>query len=596
MYYLLYQKDGLIKKYPLDKPEISIGRGRDNNIILTEKAVSKRHCLVRPLGGELAVIDLDSRNGTFVDGCSIGEARIAVNHSFCIEKTPFFLKKGEAGEFTVSPALSILYSLPNPCRRSDNDKEPETDPVNNRLDLALRSLAEKSLVTDSRALFLKRAGSILSQTLTSGTLVFFYECQQHILVNHLPLKTSDLMGFDFRALPAEADLPVQGRIIPVWKYRSELPSSSHFLCYLNPKPKRSELPPPRFFKNLLEIIEVHLKLTASPETTRESGSILYQDDRTTIIGESPELKTIVGQAKRFASRDSFIIILGESGTGKELFARMIHRLSGRKNFVAINCAAIPAPLLESELFGYEKGAFTDARERTIGKIEASSGGTLVLDEIGDMPPEIQAKLLRVIQEKSITRLGGHETIPVDLRIIAMTNQDLAELVKTGAFRRDLFFRLLVHQFTVPPLRRREEDVPLLIRHFSDLYARKNGVTPAGFTKAAEEALVRYSWPGNVRELENEIRRIMETVDDGEMIGGHHLRPDVIDARPRILTPEAGTPSLDKPSLTKDRIRAWERQEVEELLRKNLGNKSKTAREMSLTYRGFLKKLKRLGLY
>lgn len=596
MNYLLYQKDGLIKKHSLDKAEIRIGRGRDNDIVLKDKAVSKNHCLVRAHQDELAVTDLDSRNGTFVDGASINEARIGLNRSFCIEKTQFFFKQGDIGEFAVSPSLAVLYALPNAFRRAGCDKEPETDPVNNRLEQTLRSLAEKSLVVDSPDLFFRQAGAVLRHALTSGTLFFFDAAPPRPLVNHLQLRADDVRDLDFRALPAETHLPIQGRPIPAWTFRSQLPETAHCLCYLNPAAKRSEWPPPSFFRHLLEIIEVHLKLTAGRTRSWESGSVLYQDDRTTIIGESRELKLLVDQAKRFAARDSFIMILGESGTGKELFARMIHGLSGRRNFVAFNCAAIPASLLESELFGYEKGAFTDARERRIGKIEASSGGTLVLDEIGDMPLDLQAKVLRVIQERTITRLGGHETVPVDLRILALSNQDLSARAEAGQFRRDLYFRLLVHQLTIPPLRRRKQDIPALIRHFAARYARENAVVPAGFSKAAEESLIGHSWPGNVRELENEIRRIMETVDDGEVIARHHLRPDLVRASDGRPNPEAAAPSSESPASLKDRVRRWERNEIEGLLLKNRGNKSQTARDMGITYRGFLLKLKRLGLF
>jgi len=204
VYYLLYQKDGLIKKHPLGKDEIGIGRERDNEIILKDKAVSKQHCRVRLQNNELVIADLNSLNGTFVDGYSINEARITLNTSFCIDKTPFFFKQGDIGEFAVSSSLSIFYSLPNPCGRIDLDKEPETDPVNNRLEHALRSLAEKSLVADSRDLFFRQTGAVLNHALTSGTLLFFDSPPPQMLVNHLELRMDDFQGMDLRALPDES--------------------------------------------------------------------------------------------------------------------------------------------------------------------------------------------------------------------------------------------------------------------------------------------------------------------------------------------------------------------------------------------------------
>ena len=270
---------------------------------------------------------------------------------------------------------------------------------------------------------------------------------------------------------------------------------------------------------------------------------------------------------------------------------MLHRLSARDSYVALNCTAIPAALLESELFGFERGAFTNANQRRIGKIEEASGGTLVLDEIGDMPLETQAKLLRVIQENAITRLGSNERIDVDLRIMALTNQDLQELVRTGKFREDLFYRLRVHQLTMPPLRQRPEDIPHLVRHFALIYAHRNRVAPAGFSEAAEEALARYPWPGNVRELENEILRIMEMLEDGELINVHHLLPEI--ACPPAA--EADPDPRRQPALIKDRVHETEKREIEALLQVNRGNKTRTAKDMGLSYRGFLKKVKRLGI-
>ncbi|WP_225072376.1 sigma-54 dependent transcriptional regulator [Desulfuromonas sp. CSMB_57] len=227
-----------------------------------------------------------------------------------------------------------------------------------------------------------------------------------------------------------------------------------------------------------------------------------------IIGKSKPMQEIYKMLGRVAPTDVTVLITGESGTGKELVARAIHYNSPRvgKAFLALNCAAIPRELLESELFGHEKGAFTGATERKIGKFEQAGGGTLFLDEIGDMPLDLQAKLLRVLQEREITRTGGTTSIPVDVRIVAATNQNLREQVHNREFREDLFYRLNVVPIAIPPLRERRDDIPLLVEYFITRAQEELNVTARGCTKEAIALLKRYDWPGNVRELENTLKR------------------------------------------------------------------------------------------
>ena len=230
-----------------------------------------------------------------------------------------------------------------------------------------------------------------------------------------------------------------------------------------------------------------------------------------ILGDSPALKGALDQVRRVAPTDATVLLLGESGTGKELFARAVHHLSGRKahSFFPINCAAIPENLLESELFGYEKGAFTGASGTKRGKFEIADKGTLFLDEIGDLSLGLQGKVLRVIEQRQFERVGGTETRSVDIRLVAATNKDLKALAAQGTFRPDLFFRLSVFPITVPPLRDRPQDVPILARHFVKKFAaeqkRRGSIT---LTPETLRALAAYSWPGNVRELENTIERAL----------------------------------------------------------------------------------------
>jgi len=233
----------------------------------------------------------------------------------------------------------------------------------------------------------------------------------------------------------------------------------------------------------------------------------YRLDRT-IIGVSRPMQEVYKVIGRVAPANATVLIIGESGTGKELVARAIHFNSPRlvKPFVALNCAAIPRELLESELFGHEKGSFTGATERKAGKFEQANGGTLFLDEIGDMPLELQAKLLRVLQEKEVTRTGGSSTIPVDVRIVAATNQDLANLVREKKFREDLYFRLNVVPIALPPLRERRQDIPLLAEFFLKRLQEEQNAGARECSPEAMQLLQNYHWPGNVRELENAIQR------------------------------------------------------------------------------------------
>jgi formate hydrogenlyase transcriptional activator len=220
------------------------------------------------------------------------------------------------------------------------------------------------------------------------------------------------------------------------------------------------------------------------------------------------MKRVMGQVELVAPTDATVLILGETGTGKELIARAIHRISPRRNFpfVTLNCAAIPTGLLESELFGYERGAFTGALSQKIGRFEMANKGTLFLDEVGDIPIELQPKLLRALQEKSFERLGGTRTIPIDVRMLAATNRNLTQMVGQKLFRSDLYYRLKVFPITTPPLRDRPEDIPILVRHFTKKYAAKMSRHIERIPTDTMQALVSWRWPGNVRELENFIER------------------------------------------------------------------------------------------
>ena len=239
-----------------------------------------------------------------------------------------------------------------------------------------------------------------------------------------------------------------------------------------------------------------------------------------LIGRHHRMQEVYKTIGRIAGTDVTVLLRGESGTGKELVARAIHHYSRRagRPFVAVSCAAIPGTLLESEMFGHERGAFTDAKERRLGKFELAHGGTLYLDEIGDMPLELQTKLLRALQERTIERLGGHESIRIDVRVLAATNRELEALMRDGRFREDLYYRLNVVTLNLPPLRERRRDIPLLVDHFLAKYAAELG--ECGVASEALDRLVGHDWPGNVRELENVVQRAMVMATSGVILPEH----------------------------------------------------------------------------
>jgi transcriptional regulator with PAS, ATPase and Fis domain len=233
-----------------------------------------------------------------------------------------------------------------------------------------------------------------------------------------------------------------------------------------------------------------------------------------IVGSSPALQSVLSRVAKVAPADSTVLITGETGTGKELIARAIHKRSGRSSraFVSLNCAAIPRDLIASELFGHEKGAFTGATQRRVGRFESAEGGTIFLDEVGELPAEIQVALLRVLQEREFQRVGGNESFKTNARVVAATNRDLQGAIVEGRFREDLFYRLNVFPIEVPPLRERKEDIPLLVQYFAERYASKAGKNITNINKKSMEALQSYTWPGNIRELQNVIERSVVICD------------------------------------------------------------------------------------
>src|SRR5436853_4570765 len=321
---------------------------------------------------------------------------------------------------------------------------------------------------------------------------------------------------------------------------------------------------------------------------REEWSKRYGFPR--IIGESAAIKRTVAETQRVATTEATVLLLGESGTGKELFARAIHHLSNRRDqpFVAINCAAIPETLIENELFGHERGAFTGAADRRLGKFELASSGTVFLDEIGELPLAVQGKLLRAIEEKSIDRIGGRAPVPVDVRVVAATNKDLRAAVDHGEFRGDLFFRLAVFPIEIPPLRERDDDVVLLARSFAAQLGKELRGREVTLSDASIAALHTHNWPGNVRELENAISRACILSDDAQLeprdLG--LINEEVRDAK-AFGFDISGTLS----EAAERAVKMIEQQKIADALAAHDGNKTRAAQTLGVSYKTLLTKIK-----
>ncbi|MDA8407105.1 MAG: sigma-54 dependent transcriptional regulator [Deltaproteobacteria bacterium] len=348
----------------------------------------------------------------------------------------------------------------------------------------------------------------------------------------------------------------------------------------------------------LDIEELRIKVQQTLEFWRLKEENILQKrrienlfDASQIVGRSHKMRQVLETVAMVAPTEASVLILGESGTGKELIANALHQGSSRsdKRFIKINCAALPETLLESELFGHERGAFTGAVGRRPGRFELADGGTIFLDEIGEMTPSTQSKLLRVLQEREFEPLGSTKTVKVDIRILSATNKDLKEEVKRGTFREDLFYRLNVVPIQLPPLRERKEDIPLLTEHFLKIYNEKNGRHLKGFHPRALDAMMRYSWPGNIRELENVVERaVILTRDEYVSL------PEVPESIARAVEDPVQGINTDgiRPGAT---IREVEKELILVTLAHNDGNRTRSAAELGITRRTLQNKLKEYGI-
>jgi len=558
---------------PLPEGESTLGRDPTNAVAVVDPSVSRKHCLLRQgEDGRFQVKDLDSRNGTLVNGLAVKEQWLHHGDEIATGDSVFlFLLEDDdrvrasrvefddchpAAETKVIHPKEVIYLQPDRLLK----ELPATSPLARNLSAllkisrvvhAIRDLEELQaqlldlifeVVPASRgAIMLADGGAQEFSSLYARTR----QAGQSQLVRVSRTIACQVMSEDVAILGM--DVPAIDKLRDVESLAvSEVRS---LLCV-----------PLSVFQRVIGCIyldntnaggrfnEDHLQLVAAIagisavalENARRQQWLEQENQRLmaeikqeqSLIGEAPRMREIYQFLAKVAPADSTVLIEGESGTGKELAARALHRNGGRGNkpFVAINCAAIPETLLESDLFGHERGSFTGATAQKKGRLEVADGGVVFLDEIGELAPALQVKLLRVLQEREFERVGGTHTIKVDIRLIAATNRDLNEAVRLGVFRQDLYYRLAVVKLTMPALRDHKEDIPMLTRHFVQKYAKRCKVKPKPVSREAMAALVNYDWPGNIRELENAIERAL-VMGSPEMVQLEDLPESLLEQAP-----------------------------------------------------------------
>lgn len=547
--------------FPLESAEeYLLGRAESNQVVVSDIDVSRRHCTLKQTEEGFRLSDLESRNGTFVNNLPITETIlrngdcIRIGNAlilFCddeIEPMPFndnfqfdggtLITRTEI-RFPFEQTLPIIPSDLNALAefgKAINEIKDSEVLLNRFLEIILKLIPAQRgaiLIFEEDATDAPKSAVILTKG-NAGTdlMTVSRTVSNRVLSENVALLSNDLVDKGLET----AESLMKRRVTSLLCVPLDLQGLRGFI-YLD-----TSDPEVVFNENNLQQMAAISVLIAAVLRQKHSIEALQQENarlqseleiETNLIGVSEEINKVLQLVKKVSQTDSNVLITGESGTGKELVAQTIHRNSRQREYpyIAINCATLGENLLESELFGHEKGAFTGATALKRGKIEVAEGGTLFLDEIGELAPNLQAKLLRVLQEREFERVGGIKSIKTNVRIIAATNRNLIEEVKRGAFREDLFFRLNVVQIKVPPLRERRVDIPLLAQYFVNKYSEKCNRRVSGVSRKAREVLDNYEWFGNVRELENAIERavvlgstdtIMPEDLPDEIIGGTKL--------------------------------------------------------------------------
>jgi Nif-specific regulatory protein len=571
--------------FPLGADVLSMGRDRESGVQLRDLTVSRHHCRIEPAGDSFRLHDLDSRHGTFVNGVPVHERDLEPGDQIAVGDSLFLFQAGDPVSsrpdmLLEDKSLAIGSTVQRPTdvapfahlgdppsgARAAHDLHAllrighalhalrATEPLARRL---LGLLLETMPAERTSILLLDRAGEpacgyALDRAGSEAVFPLSRTLVERLVRERTAVLSNDVLHVEGWA---EAESLQAARIQSLLAAPLQGPSGPLGVLYLDTRERgvRFDEPHLELLTAVAAIASLALANTRHMEWLEEERTRLEASLDVDVVGESPRMREIWRLLTRVAASDSTVLLRGESGTGKEVAARALHRKSRRTNrpFIALNCATLSPTLLESELFGHEKGAFTGAVERKLGKFEVADSGTLFLDEVGEIPTPLQAKLLRVLQEREFERLGSTRPIRVDVRVIAATNRDLEKAIQEGTFREDLFYRLNVISCTLPTLRERREDIPLLASHFAAHFGRQLGRKIAGFTPEARACLQRYAWPGNVRELSNAIERAV-VIGEEDLIHPEDL-PDTVLEVPAGATKIPITRFHDTINETKKRL-------------------------------------------
>ncbi|HXR16766.1 MAG TPA: sigma 54-interacting transcriptional regulator [Terriglobales bacterium] len=599
--------------FALPTGEIHVGRDPSNLLSISDPSLSRRHCALSRDGDGYKIRDLDSRNGTSVNGVAVKESRLRHGDQISVGDSIFLLLLHEDEEDSTAGRVEYEDSLtqataqlsPQDVLYLQPDRILKELPASSRVARNLNALLKVSRVVHSIRDLDELQGQILNLIFEvvpaeraailldgKGDEHFSSVFSRHrVAKSPLPVRISRTIA---RQVMQEG-LAVLGADVPGSNDLADVESLIHgqvrsLLCvpltmfqkvtgciYLDTCDSAS-----RFDEDHLQLVAAIAGTSAvALENARRMQWLEQENLRLTaevsldhnLIGESSRMKEVYQFLARVAPTESNVLLQGESGTGKELAARAIHRNSPRssKPFLALNCAAIPEGLLESELFGHERGAFTGAVAQKKGRLEMADGGVVFLDEIGELAPALQVKLLRVLQEREFERVGGMRAISVDIRLIAATNRDLGEAVKTGAFRKDLFYRLNVLSLVMPPLRERREDIAMLADYFVSKYIKKFNLRARRLSPEAITCLVNYDWPGNVRELENAIERAL-VLSVSDVIPPEDL--------PESILEKGLTPAIEGTNYHRQ-VRELKKQLILNALEETKGNYTEAARTLDI---------------
>lgn len=555
--YIVVHDGGTRKVYPLVKDIVNVGRSSKSDVRINHTSISRMHCRFIRTEEGFKIKDLGSRNGTYVNWTRVDEELLQDGDEVGIGEIQLtFLKDKPPGGTTseVTQPLSIydertgllLQTILASIQLREMDRFLPVV-VDNVIKLAG---AERGMILFRKpeapeGFEVRLARDNLGITIEDVS-DFSRKIPRKVLEEGKPIYIRDLREETARVLYSSAfkynllsimcvPLKIGNRVFGALYVDShtavkEFSSEDHLLLQAVANHLALAIENVRLYEEQM-IEELNRRQALERENLELRRKI---ESRRQIVGECPAMKAVYEIVRKAAPTDATVLIQGDSGTGKEAIAHLLHDLSPRseKPFVVVDCAAIPETLLESELFGYEKGAFTGASSRKIGKFELAQGGTVFLDEIGELPISLQAKILRALQEKEVHRVGGVEPVPVDVRVIAASNRNLKEMVEAGKFRQDLYYRLNVVTLQVPPLRERGSDILLLAEHFLEVSNERYGKSVEGFDVEAREALQRYNWPGNVRELKHRIERAVILTNNDKLTAAD-LELDVA-ARVRTL--------------------------------------------------------------